>query len=56
MDTRISKKVLFFFYILWYDIYLAEIYSETSEKHVGYGVFSSCFGNLRKEKIFTKGD
>ena len=51
MDIRISKKVLFFFNILWYDIYLAEIYSETSEKHVGYGVFSSCFGNLRKIKM-----
>ena len=49
MDIRISKKVLFFFKVLWYDIYLAEIYPETSEKHVGYGVFSSCFGNLRKE-------
>ena len=49
--TVFEKKVLFFFNILWYDIYLAEIYSETSEKHVGYGVFSSCFGNLRKGNL-----
>lgn len=51
---QIPKKVLFFLDILWYDIYLAEIYSETSEKHIGFGVFSSCFGNLRKN--ITKGD
>ena len=56
VDTQISKKVLFFFKILWYHIYLAEIYPETSEKHVGYGVFSSCFGNLRKKIYYTKGD
>ena len=43
--------MLFFFNILWYDIYLAEIYPETSEKHIVYGVFSSCFGNLRKIKM-----
>ena len=51
MNTQISKKVLFFFNILWYDIYLAEIYPETSEKHIIYGVFSSCFGNLRKKTL-----
>lgn len=49
LNVFIQKKVLSFFYILWYDIYLAEIYPETSEKQVGYGMFSSCFGNLRKK-------